>query len=107
MTNTRADRSPLWTDDRIISELSEHSSREKNDWNAGYELLCKMSADYERHIDGLETTLATVPAEDIERILREHDACYGYRRESNLLVRRVQRWLDSLPKKEVNGATGK
>jgi hypothetical protein len=43
-------------------------------------------------------TPETVPVDDIVRILREHDYVYGYRRESNLLVRRVQRWLDSLPK---------
>lgn len=45
-----------------------------------------------------------VPVDDIERILREHDLVYGFRRESNLLVRRVQRWLDALAKKDKTDA---
>ncbi len=37
-----------------------------------------------------------VPCDDIERLLRGYDLVYGFRLDDRLLVRRVQRWLDSL-----------
>jgi hypothetical protein len=52
----------------------------------------------------LKTLPESVPFDDIERILREHDMVYGYKREANLLVRRVQRWLDSLPRQDKGNA---
>lgn len=39
-----------------------------------------------------------VPVDDIERLLRSYDSVNGYRLDARLLVRRVQRWLESLPK---------
>lgn len=58
--------------------------------------LCEGMADAE--------SLA-VPVEDIERLLRASEWTLGVTREGNLLLRRVQRWLDSLPR-EVQAANG-
>lgn len=39
-----------------------------------------------------------VPVDDIERVLRASESILGIHREGRLLMRRVQKWLDSLPK---------
>ena len=40
-------REPLWTDERIVSELTEHVSAHGNGWNAALELLRKMRDEYD------------------------------------------------------------
>jgi hypothetical protein len=39
-----------------------------------------------------------VPIDDIERALRAAEPVLGIHREGRLLLRRVQRWLDTLPR---------
>lgn len=41
-----------------------------------------------------------VPVDDIERALRAAESILGIHREGRLLLRRVQKWLDGLPKEE-------
>lgn len=47
---------------------------------------------------------AVVPIGEIEKLLRSYDSVHGNRPDARLLVRRVQRWLDTLPKTEANDA---
>lgn len=37
----------VWTEDRFIAALSEHSEAHKNDWNAALELGWKIICEYE------------------------------------------------------------